>query len=102
MPRDEMRAVAIDQFGSPDNLSVRTVPMPELEPNEILIRVESAGVGIWDVAECQGWTAKQLGLKPEFPWVLGSEGAGKVAAAGDQGSRFPEGAPGCVLHLGTN
>ncbi|OLB72134.1 hypothetical protein AUI06_02060 [archaeon 13_2_20CM_2_52_21] len=86
-----MRAVAIDQFGSPDNLSVRTVPMPELEPNEILIRVESAGVGIWDVAECQGWTAKQLGLKPEFPWVLGSEGAGKVAAVGDKVSSFREG-----------
>ncbi len=76
-----MRAVAIDRFGPPEMLSAKTVPMPELEPNEILIRVESAGVGVWDIAECQGRIAQLFGLKPKFPWVLGSEGAGKIVGS---------------------
>jgi len=82
--KDDMRAVSIDRFGDPEVLSVRTVPLPELEPNQILIRVESAGIGIWDLAELRGMMAQRSGIKPIFPWILGSEGAGKVVAVGEK------------------
>src|ERR1700685_4538336 len=91
MSEDEMRAVAIDRFGGPEVLSVRTVPVPELEPNQILIRVESAGIGIWDLAELGGRLAQLYGIKPDFPWILGSEGAGRIVAVGDKVSGFKNG-----------
>jgi NADPH:quinone reductase len=92
MPKDkEMRAVVIDGFGGPEVLSVRNVPVPEPEPDQILIRVESAGVGVWDVAEREGRLAKMFGIEPKFPWILGSEGAGKVIAVGDKVSGFRNG-----------
>jgi NADPH2:quinone reductase len=88
MPKNEMRAVAIDRFGGPEILSVKTVPLPELEPNQLLIQVESAGVGIWDLAELGGRIAQMYEIKPNFPWILGSEGAGRVVAVGEKVSGF--------------
>jgi NADPH2:quinone reductase len=86
-----MRAVAIDRFGGLDVLKVQPVPVPELGPDEILIRVEAAGVGAWDPFEREGGFAKLSGIEPEFPYVLGSDGAGTVAAVGARVGRFLEG-----------
>ena len=65
--------------------------MPVPEPGQILIQVESAGIGIWDVYEREGMIAKMLGIQPKFPWVLGSEGAGRVMSVGDEVSGFRKG-----------
>jgi NADPH:quinone reductase len=88
MPKDEMRAVVIDRFGGPEVLSVRNIPVPEPEPGQILVQVESAGIGVWDGGDREGMIAKMLGIQPQFPWVLGSEGAGKVVAVGEKVSGF--------------
>src|SRR6476646_2309249 len=53
--------------------------------------MKSAGVGVWDPYEREGEFAKMFGTKPSFPYVLGSDGAGTVAAVGDQVHRFKEG-----------
>lgn len=89
--RNTMQAIALDKFGGPDTLVLQTLPVPEVGPGEVLIRVESAGVGEWDPFEREGGYAKMLGIEPRFPYVLGSEGAGTVAAVGRQVSRFKEG-----------
>ena len=86
-----MQAAAIDRFGGIETISPRTLPVPEVGPDEVLIRVESAGVGIWDVFEREGGFAQMFGIEPKFPYVLGSDGAGTVAAVGEQVSRFKEG-----------
>ena len=86
-----MRAVAIDRFGGIETLTLRTVPIPELGPNEVLIRVEVAGVGEWDPFEREGGYAKMLGTEPKFPYVLGSEGAGTIVAVGERVGRFKAG-----------
>lgn len=80
----QMNAVVIDRFGGPEVLSVRKVPTPEPKPSQVLIRVKSAGVGVWDVGDRQGFLAKILGVQPQFPWILGSEGAGEVVATGNE------------------
>ena len=91
-PRQKtMRAVAIDQFGGPEVLKVQTLPIPDVGPDEVLIHVESAGVGVWDPYEREGGFAKMLGIEPRFPYVLGSDGAGTVAAVGERVGRFKEG-----------
>jgi NADPH2:quinone reductase len=85
-----MRAVALDRFGGPETLKVQTLPIPEVDADEILIHVEAAGVGAWDPFEREGGFVEVLGLKPKFPYVLGTDGAGTVAAVGANVKNFKE------------
>jgi NADPH:quinone reductase len=87
---DTMQAAAINRFGGIDTLILQTLPVPETGPEEVLIRVEVAGVGSWDVDEREGRYVGFLG-EPMFPYVLGWDGAGTVAATGERVSRFKEG-----------
>ena len=86
-----MRAVALDRFGGPETLKVQTIPIPEPDEDEILIHVESAGVGAWDPFEREGGFVQVLGVTPKFPYVLGTDGAGTVAAVGEDVEEFKEG-----------
>lgn len=83
MDTPTMRAVVIDRFGGPEQLHQRRVPVPSPGRGEVLIRLEAAGVGSWDPFEREGGYAELQGTSPSFPYVLGSEGAGTVAAVGD-------------------
>ena len=84
-----MQAAAIDKFGG--EISPHTLPVPQIESDEVLIRVESAGVGVWDSFEQEGGFAKMMGSKPKFPYILGSDGAGTIAAVGDDVRQFRPG-----------
>jgi NADPH:quinone reductase len=86
-----MRAVALDQFGGIEQLKLQTLPVLEVGPGEVLIRMESAGVGVWDPFEVEGGFAKMFGVEPKFPYVPGSDGAGTVEAVGRGVTRFKVG-----------
>jgi len=86
-----MRAVALDKFGGPEALKIQNIPIPEIDAQEVLIRVEAAGVGAWDPIEREGRFVDITGIKPTFPYVLGSDGAGRIAAVGKNVNRFKEG-----------
>jgi NADPH:quinone reductase len=88
---DTMNAVALDRFGGADRLSLRQVPVPSLDPDEILIHVHTAGVGVWDPSEREGKMKGMMGREPSFPYILGSDGAGTVVATGARVDRFEEG-----------
>ncbi len=88
---DTMKAVEIDRFGGINTLKPRTRPVPKVGPNEVLIRVESAGVGVWDPFEREGGFAELMGTQPRFPYVIGSDGAGTVEAVGKNVKRFKKG-----------
>jgi NADPH:quinone reductase-like Zn-dependent oxidoreductase len=90
-PNNTMKAVAIDRFGGPETLALHTLPVPEVGPDEVLIRVESADVGVWDLFEREGGFAKLFGIEPRFPHVLGTDGAGTIAIGGARVSRFRKG-----------
>lgn len=83
-----MQAAAIDEFGGIETITLQTLPVPDVGSDEVLIRVESAGVGVWDVYEREGGFAEWLEREPSFPYVLGSDGAGTVVAAGADVDRF--------------
>ena len=72
-----MRAAAIDHPGGPAVLSIHSLPVPELGANEVLIAVDTAGVGGWDADMREGWSPSG---RTHFPLVLGTDGAGIVAA----------------------
>ena len=78
-----MKVVAIDRFGGIETLKTRQLPIPDVGGNEVLVRVEAAGVGVWDPFEREGGFAKEYNVQPAFPLVLGSDGAGTVEAVGD-------------------
>ena len=80
-----MRAAAIDRFGGPRVLSIHELPVPPVGPGEVLIALDTAGVGSWDADMRGGWWP---GGRPRFPLVLGTDGAGRVAAVGARVRRF--------------
>ena len=84
-----MQAAAIDHFGG--EITPHRLPVPQVGADEVLIRVESAGVGVWDSFEREGGFAKWLGGKPRFPYTLGSDGAGTVVETGEKVKRFKKG-----------
>ena len=88
---DKMKAAALDRFGGPEVLGIKTVPVPTCGDDEILIRVEGAGVGVWDSLEREGEMAGMMEGKPHFPYVPGADGAGAVMAVGRNVRRFKVG-----------
>jgi NADPH:quinone reductase-like Zn-dependent oxidoreductase len=80
-----MFAAAIDRFGGPDVLTGHALPVPRLDGHDVLMAVDTAGVGPWDADVREGSFA---GRKPHFPMVLGYEGSGVVAAVGSRVRRL--------------
>jgi NADPH:quinone reductase len=75
-----MRAYAIEEFGGQG--TVRDMPMPQLEPGQICIRVDSAGVNPVDNAVLQGYLKDML--QHRFPLVPGIDASGTIEAV-DEG-----------------
>lgn len=82
-----MKAVALDRFGGVDELSLRRLPLPEVGDDDVLIQVEFAGVASWDAVERKGDYDGVFGPSV-FPYVLGWDAAGTVAAKGRDVTRF--------------
>lgn len=83
-----MKAAAIDRFGGADQIKTQIVPVPEIASDEVLIKVEYAGVGSWEPFEREGGYAEMLGITPSFPYILGSEGSGTIVGVGKEVDRF--------------
>src|SRR5215467_7223061 len=85
-----MRAAAIDRKGGPEVLTLHQLPVPRPGADELLVALDSAGVGPWDidVRESLAYWKNQ-----QFPVVLGVDGAGTVAAVGTNVRGFKVGDP---------
>lgn len=84
----QMKAMAVDEFGHADKLTLHTLPVPTVDAGEVLIRIEIAGVGSWDALEREG---ELVYNEVHFPRVLGGECAGTIVAIGDGVERFAVG-----------
>ena len=80
-----MRAAAIDRFGGPEVLTIREVPVPKPSAQEVLIALDTAGVGGWDASFRDGSSRSE---STRMPLVLGVDGAGTVVAAGSRVRRL--------------
>lgn len=72
-----MRAIMLNEYGD-YNLVLAQVPRPEPKPDEVLLKVEYAGLRWGDVMQCNGFPAKLQST----PFVAGQEAAGIVEAVG--------------------
>jgi len=93
-----MRAAAIDHAGGPEVLTLHTLPLPQVGTKDVLIAVRTAGVSVWDADVRQ---RLMYVSKPSFPLVMGTDGAGLVAAVGSTVTTFKVGSrnPGSPLWL---
>jgi NADPH2:quinone reductase len=72
-----MRAIVVSATGGPEVLSYEDYPDPALNPGEVLVDVAASGVNFIDVYH-------RMGRYPlSLPFVPGNEGAGTVAAVGE-------------------
>ncbi|NVN10201.1 NAD(P)H-quinone oxidoreductase [Nguyenibacter vanlangensis] len=74
-----MKGVVYDRFGAPEMLHLADVPMPELRPDDLLVRVAAAGVNRADLMQREGFYGdRHFGESA----LLGLELAGEVVATG--------------------
>jgi NADPH:quinone reductase-like Zn-dependent oxidoreductase len=84
----QMNAIVLDRFGDVDELTSRSIPLPAVGANDVLIRVNFAGIGSWDRIEREGQYDGVFGIASSFPYVLGWDAAGTIAGVGSSVERF--------------
>ena len=72
---------------APMSVEMREVPVPEIGPNDVLLKVEAVSVCGSDIHQ---WRGRQS-WKVNYPCILGHEFCGEVAVAGSAVKRFREG-----------
>lgn len=83
-----MQAQIIAQFGSPAVFEMTDIPIPQVQPNHVLIRVMATSVNPVDYKIRQGAVPD---IAPDFPAVLHGDVAGVVEAIGEDITTFKPG-----------
>ena len=74
-----MKQVQLNQFGSPNELTIVETAIPQPKAGEVLIQVEAIGVNYSDTLRRRN---KYFQPTP-LPYVLGAEAVGKIVSVGD-------------------
>ena len=82
-----MRAIVCENWGDPDTLKLGELPVPEMGPGQVRIRMRAAGVNFADTVLVRGHYQE----KPELPFALGLEGAGEILEVADDVTDFKPG-----------
>ncbi|HSH04258.1 MAG TPA: zinc-binding dehydrogenase [Anaerolineae bacterium] len=83
-----MKAIVFKEHGTLENVAyVEDAAKPEPGPDEVLVAVKAAALNRLDLWVLEGWPA----LKLKLPHVMGSDGAGVVAAVGERVTRVAVG-----------
>lgn len=80
-----MKAIVIDDFGGPEKMVLREMPMPALAPDEVLVRIAYAGVNPVDWKIRDGLMQKIFPHR--FPLTLGWDASGTIEQVGRDVSR---------------
>ena len=76
-----MKAVVFYEHGGPEVLQYREdIPVPEIGADDVLVKVRYAALNRLDNFVRRGWAGLQL----KMPHILGSDGAGTLAALGER------------------
>src|ERR1700724_1717355 len=73
-----MKAIRFHTYGGPEVLRLEEIPVPEIKPDEVLVRVHAAGVNYIDLYHRTGL------YKNPLPFGPGIEGAGIIEKAGSE------------------
>ncbi|XP_003742857.2 quinone oxidoreductase [Galendromus occidentalis] len=73
-----MRGILVKALGDPHVMKMAEIPIPKISPNEVLVRVDYAGVNPVDTYVRAG----TFGRSPPLPYTPGKDGAGTVERVG--------------------
>jgi NADPH:quinone reductase-like Zn-dependent oxidoreductase len=76
-----MLAAVLNAFDGPDSITVSEIPDPQAGADELLLRVDAASVGPWDVQSTTGALTGVGGIAT-FPQTVGWDFCGTVLASG--------------------
>ena len=76
-----MQAMVLDGFGGPEVLHMAEIERPEATPGQVVVQVAYASVNPADWKSREGWLAQYF--QYQFPFVVGFDAAGVVAAVGE-------------------
>ncbi|CAH1696393.1 Zinc-binding dehydrogenase [Hyphomicrobiales bacterium] len=82
-----MRAVVMRELGAPSVLKIEDIPIPAVQPEEVLVKVGAVGVTYHDVVQRNGTMRRHT----ELPIILGYEIAGTVERLGERVSHLKVG-----------
>lgn len=74
-----MKAWQVTHYGEPEEMTLAEVATPSPGEGEVLIRNRACGLNFFDLLQCQG----KYQSRPAFPFTIGAEVAGTIAAVGD-------------------
>ena len=77
-----MKSISIEQYGGPEVLLRRDIPVPTPKPDEVLIRLAHSGVNFMDVHTREGKYAQSQTYPVRLPTALGMEGSGEIVRVG--------------------
>jgi len=83
-----MKAVLIHQYGSPEELKYEDTAIPEIQPDEVLIKVMATSVNPVDIKVRQG---HDKFAKRTFPVILGWDVSGVIEKVGNKVDDFTVG-----------
>ncbi|WP_197060090.1 NADP-dependent oxidoreductase [Sporocytophaga myxococcoides] len=86
---DKMKAIVIHNFGDGNVLQQEEVTIPKIEQDDILVKVQAAGINPIDWKVRQGY--REDFLQNNNPGILGWDVAGTVIEVGDLVTRFKPG-----------
>lgn len=82
-----MSAIRVHAFGDTEAMRLEQISLPEIQDDEVLVKVFAAGVGPWD-----GWIRSGNSVLPQpLPLTLGSDIAGVVVAVGSKATQWQVG-----------
>lgn len=84
-----MKAIVINQYGSPDVLRYEDIPTPTPKPDQVLVKIHASSINPVD------WKIRQGLLQPlsgyNFPKMLGCDLSGEVVQVGEKATRWQVG-----------
>ncbi len=89
-----MKAIVLNQYGSPDVIELKELDKPAIKENEVLVRVKAASINAGDLFSMRGspWLARfSVGFPKPRDYVLGWDMAGRVEAVGEGVTHFQPG-----------
>ncbi|MBN2499250.1 MAG: NAD(P)-dependent alcohol dehydrogenase [Anaerolineales bacterium] len=89
-----MKAIVQNDYGAPDVLKLKEMPMPELKEHDLLVKVNAVGLNAGDYFSMRGspWLARfTVGFPKPKDYILGWDVVGVVEAVGEQVTRFKPG-----------
>jgi NADPH:quinone reductase len=75
-----MQAIRVHQFGGPEVMKLEDVPDPKPGASQVLVRLHGVGVNPVDAYVRAGTYA----IKPDLPFIPGSDGAGVIETVGNE------------------